>query len=447
MTKERIIHHKHLLGYGFGSIGTGIFSTVPGMLLMFYMTNVLAIPAGKAALAVFVPKMWDVVSDPLLGMISDKTRSRWGRRPYLFVGAILTGLFFYFLFNVPLYQSVDDRFWHVIVLYVLCATGYTIFSIPYIALPAEMTSSSYQRTRIVSYRMVFLFIGIVLAGGLSPVLVEQYGGGVEGYSAMALLLATIITTSMLTSYFGTSNIQLSESKSIDFSLDIITDGPFKNLSYLIVFAAYALQLTGFGSLLAGLPYFTIYILEGGGEQLTIIFLALNITAIISIPAWLALSHRIGKIRAFNLGGLILIFSMSAFWFFSSPSTVLWVYIATVFAGIGFAGQQIMGLALLPDLIDFDPSDRETDNIAGIYTGIWIAGEKTGFAIAAFFVGIIFSFAGLVETTEGSVQQTELVLESIKFATALLPAMMFLIGLLVIQLTKKHNLLYQNNSNG
>jgi len=417
------------------------------MLLMFYMTNVLAIPAGKAALAVFVPKMWDVVSDPLLGMISDKTRSRWGRRPYLFVGAILTGLFFYFLFNVPLYQSVDDRFWHVIVLYVLCATGYTIFSIPYIALPAEMTSSSYQRTRIVSYRMVFLFIGIVLAGGLSPVLVEQYGGGVEGYSAMALLLATIITTSMLTSYFGTSNIQLSESKSIDFSLDIITDGPFKNLSYLIVFAAYALQLTGFGSLLAGLPYFTIYILEGGGEQLTIIFLALNITAIISIPAWLALSHRIGKIRAFNLGGLILIFSMSAFWFFSSPSTVLWVYIATVFAGIGFAGQQIMGLALLPDLIDFDPSDRETDNIAGIYTGIWIAGEKTGFAIAAFFVGIIFSFAGLVETTEGSVQQTELVLESIKFATALLPAMMFLIGLLVIQLTKKHNLLYQNNSNG
>lgn len=437
MTLQSIkLNSKHLLGYGFGSIGTGIFTTVPGMLLMFYMTNVLAIPAGKAALAVFVPKMWDVISDPILGMISDKTRSQWGRRPYLLVGALLTGLFFYLLFNVPLYDSVDARFWHVIVLYTLCATGYTIFAIPYTALPAEMTSNPHERTRIVSYRMTFLFVGIVISGGLSPVLVERYGGGSQGYGAMALLLGIIITAAMLTSFFSTKNIQLSASKLIDFTFQTITQGPLKNPSYLILFTAYALQVIGIGCLLASLPYYTLYVLEGSGEQLTIIFLALNITAIISIPGWLILSRRIGKVQSFTLAGLILIFSMIAFWFFSSKTTVFMVYLSIAVAGIGFAGQQIMGFALLPDLIDLDPSDRETENMAGIYTGIWVAGEKTGFAMSAFFVGTIFGIIGLIETTEGAVEQTVIVIETIKLSTTLLPAIMFSCGLLLIRLTRK-----------
>ncbi len=439
------LKRSHLLGYGFGSIGTGIFTTVPGMLLMFYMTNTLAIPASKAALAVFVPKMWDVISDPIFGMISDKTRSRWGRRPYLFIGALLTGFFFYFLFNVPLYESVDARFWHVIILYVLCATGYTIFSIPYIALPAEMSSCQFERTRIVSYRMAFVFTGIVLAGGLSPVLVKMFGGGLSGYSYMALVLGIFTSFAMLVAFFGTKNIQLSESKSMDFSFMTIVHGPFKNRSYLILFTAYALQVIGLGCLLASLPYYSIYVLKGGPEQLTLLFLSLNVTAIITIPLWLNLSKSIGKIRTFNLAGLIFIFAMLAFWFFSTSSSIYLVYLMTAIAGVGFAGQQILGFSLLPDLIDFDSTEHETENVAGIYTGVWVAGEKTGFAIAAFFTGIILSLVGLVETTEGVAQQTDAVTEGIKFTTAIVPVLMFTAGLLLIRFTKKHNSLFSQYS--
>jgi len=435
---------SHMLGYGIGSIGSGIFSTVPGMLLLFYMTNALGIPAELAALAVFVPKMWDVVTDPIIGMISDRTRSRWGRRPYLLVGAILTGLFFYGLFNVPLYDSVSARFWHVSLLYVLCATGYTIFAIPYIALPAEMTSDPHERTRIVSYRMVFLFVGIIFAGGLSPVVVEYYGGGVAGYGAMSLLLALIIAASMMASFFGLKDIKLSDSGTATFSVASIVNGPLKNPGYLIIFGAYALQLGGFGCLLAGLPYYTTYVLGGGSDQLSIMFLLLNVSAILSIPLWLRFSYRVGKLKAFKLSGLTLVFSMAILWMFSTPDTVLVVYLMTAIAGVGFAGQQSLGFALLPDLVDFDPSGRAPEDVAGVYTGIWVAGEKTGFALGAFFVGTSFGVAGLVETTEGSVGQTQLVLETIKFCTALAPALLFASGLLLMRLVGKSRLAQLTN---
>jgi Na+/melibiose symporter-like transporter len=423
---------RHLIGYGFGSIGTGAFTTVPGLLLLFYMTNYLEIPVHLAAFGVFVPKMWDVIIDPLIGMLSDRTRHKWGRRPYLLVGAIVTGIFFCALFNVPAYDSAFVRFWHVTLLFVLCTTGYTIFSIPYIAMPAEMTASPAERTRIVSYRMVFLFVGIVLSGGLAPVLVDRFGGGVGGYGVMSLILGGIIGIAMLISYFGAPEKSLPEMPQSGPIWRSVVEGPFRNTAYLKVFATYAIQLTGFGCLLVGLPYYTTYVLGGGGPQLTAIFLLLNGAAIISIPAWLKMSTAIGKVSAFKLSGIILVLSMAAFWLVSQPSAVLAVYGAIVCVGIGFAGQQVLGLALLPDLAELDPSANRTANLSGIYTGIWLAGEKTGFAISAFAVGILLSMAGLVETSAGSVAQAPRVVETIKFCTALAPAIFIAFGLLVMR---------------
>lgn len=428
---------RHLIGYGFGSIGTGAFTTVPGLLLLFYMTNYLGVPAQLAAFGVFVPKMWDVIIDPIVGMLSDRTRHKWGRRPYLLVGAIMTGAFFCALFNVPNYESVEARFWHVVAIYILCTTGYTIFSIPYIAMPAEMTQSPQERTRIVSYRMVFLFIGIVLSGGLSPILIDEFGGGVAGYGAMSFILGAIIGGAMLISYFGTPEKPMAGIASSAPFWRQVVDGPFRNTTYLKIFATYTIQLTGFGCLLVGLPFYTTYVLGGGGQQLTVIFLLLNGTAIASIPAWLKLSARIGKVSAFKLSGLILVVSMVSFWLVSHPSMIQLVYLAIACTGVGFAGQQVLGLALLPDLVELDPSQGEAGNVSGIYTGIWLAGEKTGFAISAFAVGAILGIAGLVETRSGSVAQTAQVVDVITFCTALVPAIFIALGLFVMRSTRNN----------
>jgi GPH family glycoside/pentoside/hexuronide:cation symporter len=430
--ESETLHRRHLIGYGIGSVGTGAFTTVPGLLLMFYMTNYLEIPAQLAALGVFVPKMWDVIVDPFIGILSDRTRHKRGRRPYLLAGAVMTGVFFCALFNVPDYPSVSARFWHVTTLYVLCTTGYAIFSIPYIALPAEMTSVPQERTRIVSYRMVFLFLGIVLSGGLSPVLIDRFGGGLSGYGAMSVILGGIIGSAMFASYVLTPEHKGARIPLPRLTWGAVADGPLKNTAYLKLFATYAIQLTGFGCLLVGLPYYTTYVLGGGGAQLTVLFLLLNGASIVSIPIWLKLSARVGKVSAFKASGMILVLSMVLFWAFSQPSTVYGVYGAILCIGVGFAGQQVLGLALLPDLVTQDSSPGGASSLSGIYTGIWLAGEKTGFAVSAFAVGTILGITGFVEGASGVAEQSPSVVDTIRFCTAIAPAIFIGFGLIIMR---------------
>ncbi len=92
-----------MVTYSLGSLGTGIISSVPSLLLLYFMTDVLGIPAGLAGVGIFVPRIWDMIFDPIMGTLSDRTRSKWGRRrPYLFFGSILSGLGFIILFSPPI---------------------------------------------------------------------------------------------------------------------------------------------------------------------------------------------------------------------------------------------------------------------------------------------------------------------------------------------------------
>lgn len=167
-----------LVGFSLGSLGTGIFSITPSVLLLYFMTDILGIAAGLAAVALAVPRFWDIVMDPLVGALSDRTRSRWGRRlPYLLVGAILMSLSFVFLFSVPEGLSVDGRFWYVLVIFIVSSTAYSIFAVPYITMPAEMSEVPEERTRIMAYRIGFALAGLLIGATVAPLLVEWFGGG------------------------------------------------------------------------------------------------------------------------------------------------------------------------------------------------------------------------------------------------------------------------------
>ncbi|HEX4242957.1 MAG TPA: MFS transporter [Steroidobacteraceae bacterium] len=112
---EAPLRRSTLLGFGLGSIGTGIFSTTPGVLLLYFLTETLRVPAAAAGLAVFLPKAWDVIADPIMGFISDRTRSRFGRRrPYLLAGAIGMSVSYVFLFTVPAFHRPMQSFWYVV---------------------------------------------------------------------------------------------------------------------------------------------------------------------------------------------------------------------------------------------------------------------------------------------------------------------------------------------
>lgn len=193
---------RRLLSYGVGSVGTGIFSTVPGLLLLYYMTDTLAVPAGVAGLVVTLPKAWDAFFNPYVGAASDREAVRSGRRTRLLLaGALTLPLAFALMFLSPA-TGTGAVAW-ITIAFVLAASTYALFQVPYVALPTEMSPHPAVRTRIMGWRIVSLTIGILVAGGLAPAVVNAAGKGRAGYALMGGVVGVVLLVVLVTAARGT----------------------------------------------------------------------------------------------------------------------------------------------------------------------------------------------------------------------------------------------------
>ncbi|MBU2648944.1 MFS transporter, partial [bacterium] len=186
------------IGYGLGDVGSNFFIVTTGMFLLFFLTNILGVEPAIAGLALLFPKLWDVVSDPIMGAISDATRSTMGRRrPYLLYGAVPFGGSLFFLFLAPHYQSGTARAIHVGIVFAIACTTFTVINVPYSSMVAEMSDNYNERMSITSFRMAFASIGALMAGGLAMPLVNLGGGGESGFRLMSLVFGVMMILSCL----------------------------------------------------------------------------------------------------------------------------------------------------------------------------------------------------------------------------------------------------------
>lgn len=416
-----------VLGYSAGSLGTGIYSSVPSVLLLFYMTDTLAIPAGLAAVAIFLPKAWDVVTDPVMGYISDHTRSKWGRRrPYLLIGALLMSTTFIFLFNAPDYASTGSKFLYVLIVFTLSATAYTVFAVPYISMPAEMSRDHKERTTIMSYRMAFVMTGILIGSAVAPYLVAWFGGGRAGYGLMSLALGGVCALSMLVSFFGTKNVRFTERRSeqrgkfIDFIVIFLQTPAFS-----ILVAVYLLQLTALGVFSAAVPYFVTYILDAPPEMIGAFFSIVLGAAILAMALWNRIAIAIGKRAAFSLSAALFGAGALSLFLTSDAAPISQICIQLAFVGAGLAGVQMLPFSMLTDVIRTDAM-RSGEQREGAFTGLWTASEKLGLAIGPLIVGWVLSAAGFQESSAGvAVAQSPAAIAGIRTCVAALPGVAIL----------------------
>ena len=185
------------VGYGAGQIGGQILRDTPALILPIYMTTVLGLEAALAGLVIMIAKIWVVAADPIAGVISDKTQTRWGRRrPFILAGGMISAVTFVLLFFVPEFSEPIMLFAYMSAIYLLLNTGYSMFSVPYLTMASEMSDDPDERTTIMSFRNAALALGLIVGGALAPKIVawvtEAGGTAVEGYQQMALTVATII---------------------------------------------------------------------------------------------------------------------------------------------------------------------------------------------------------------------------------------------------------------
>lgn len=413
------------IGYGSGSVATGAFGTVPGLMLLPYLTDSLGIAALAAGFIVFLPKAWDVILNPIAGRISDRTADPRGpRRPWLLRAGLLLALAFALLFAAPTMGSkVAEGAW-VLVCFLACATAYAFFQVPYVSMAAEMTASYDERTRLMTWRVAILAFTIMLAGATAPVIRDAVGGR-AGYRVMGVVMALIIVVGVVGAYLGTRHAPVGSVQpgagSLRDQLRIVAGAR----DFRLLLTTFVVQALATGCMLAGVDYLASDVLERKGAT-TILFVCFVAPALLLTHAWSRYGARFGKKQGYLVSSMILatgaLLVVSAR---TAPSIV--IFVAVVLVGVGYAGAQVFPLAMLPDAAALD-AKRTGSGRVGVYTGVWTAGETLGLALGPGLFAVVLAIGGYRSSTDGDVAQPESALNAITLGFSVLPAALVLLSL-------------------
>ncbi|GAA2629803.1 MFS transporter [Dactylosporangium fulvum] len=414
-------------GYALGSLVTGAFGTVPGLLLLPYLTDTLGVAAGIAGLLVLAPKAWDVLINPVAGRISDRTRTSLGaRRPFLLGGGLALAVLFALIFAAPVRSGA-----YVALVFLAAATAFAFYQVPYVAMPAEMTDDYAERTRLMTWRVAILAVAILVSGAISPMVTKQFGDGVPGHRAMGVFVAVLIVIGTLGSFFGTRGAPtgkvLQSEPSFAAQLRVVRG----NRPFRLLLICFVVQAAGIATMLAGVSYFATQILESPDTGATVLFACFVGPALLVMPVWTRVGRRVGKLRAYVLASVLFaaagaLLALAPF----LPAVV--VYVITGLVGAGYAGQQVFGLAMLPDCIAYD-ADRTGRRQAGVFTGLWTAGETFGLALGpGVFALLLYAFGYVSSSTGEAALQTDTAKLGVLLGFTVVPAVVVVSALIALR---------------
>ncbi|ABZ93107.1 Na+/melibiose symporter-related transporter [Leptospira biflexa serovar Patoc strain 'Patoc 1 (Ames)'] len=397
------------MGYGFAETGITAVQLFTQIYLLKFYTEIVGLNASLAGIALSISVIWDAISDPLMGRISDHTRTRFGRRrPYIFIGGILLSIAVLLLFSPPEIASQLGKFIYLLSVYLLVNTAMTIISVPHIALGGELSFERDERTSVFGWRLFFSNIGMLI-GMIVPAAILQSLGDetakeniitsrtVAGEIVSLVILVSSIITFWVTK--GKDKIQTDRSKQLPFFISF--GSVLKNKMFLVLLFAFVIATIGrtFNSAIA--LYYYEYRLGLKESQVVInILLPFFLVLMLSIGFWVWISKKIGKkipafFGVFGLGLLtVIVYPLFPYGELRPP------LIAAFFGGI-FAGSILIMDSILTDVVDYDEF-QTGEKREGLYFGIWKMGVKFsqafGIAITGFLLDIIGFQNGMTTQT-------------------------------------------------
>ena len=409
------------LFYGIGDLGNALVnSAIQFFLMKFYTDAALILPA-LAGNALLIGKIWDAVNDPLFGWITDKTKSRFGkRRVFMIFGAIPLGISIALLWFVPKADLISTFIW-IAATFILFDTLWTLTNVPYYSLTSELTDDYDERSSLTTYRMVMAVPAYLIGVALTPVIVGLFALQRTGYAFIGILYGIIAAVVLLVSAAG-----LRERK------DLVTAKPetsplkslliaIKNKPFVKLCGIYFIINISFAFIKILMAYYIEYQLLMKAETSLVMGLML-VCVTLSLPFWQWVSRKIDKGPAYGLGMLVGGAAVVLTFFLPHHSTML-IYLIAVLAGFGFSAQWIFPWAMVADVADYDRLETGQQR-SGVYYGVWGLATKISEALALAAVGWILTGFGYVP----NVEQTPHALLGIRLFFGLIPAACIFISL-------------------
>ena len=436
LTHTRTLSVAQKAGWGLADMGIVVFVIVKQLLVLSFLTNYLNVPVGIAGVLTTSVLIFDIITDPIVGYLSDRTHSRWGRRvPWMVIGALILSGGIIGLFGVPQSLSLLGTIIWVGGFFALATVGFTMVAIPYGATAGEMTQDPKERSTMMGFRMAFASVGILLGGAVIP---QLAGGTRDGHFIAAIYVAPIIILSIWGSLWSTRTAPriLSPSARGFMSTWLLV---FKNKPFVILVCLYGIMTLAIALITAGLPFAAIYLIFDSGNSLlspastalgilSLLFACFVFGSILSQAFWVWMSARLGKVGALIFGLVIYIILLIAI-FVNLPSVdIMLMAILFVVAGMTNGAYQQIPWAIYPDLMDITRSESG-DAIEGAFSAIWLFGQKVANAIAPLILSLILALFGWRESGEGFTDQVPEALRALQNSITILPAFILALAIL------------------
>jgi len=290
---------KTKVGFGICDLGGNLFFTVIAFLLLNYLTDTVGIAAGLAGTIVMIGKIWDAVTDPVIGYISDRTVTRWGRRrPFILFGSFPLFIAMIIMFTNPGLEGQTALFiWGVTAFCFLCL-AYTLVNIPYSALTPELTRDFHERTALNGYRFGFAVVGTLVGAGAALPLVNAFADKNTGFTVMGALFGFAMLVTALVTFFTVREPEDPEMPTEGFFRTYLK--VFRSRPFVMIMLTYALHITAL-TLVSGIAIYYFKYIHNDEPKTTIAMLILLATAMVFIPVSVVISKRIGKKLVYGIG--------------------------------------------------------------------------------------------------------------------------------------------------
>ena len=419
------------LAYGIGELSGSLPSNILVFFFLFFLTDIAGLKPGVAGIIVMIGKVWDGINDPLIGWLSDRTRSRFGRRyPWMILGSIPLGLSCVLLWTI---SPSDDQTFQIIYYTIIALVFYTAFTavlLPYSALSAELTQDYNERTNLISFRSAFSIGGSIVSLILAELIFSWVNNEEKQYLILGIIAGLIAIFSVYISVLGTykryNKIQKNNSISCPDSALSVKEKLrliFTNFPFICVMIIYLCSWLSVQTIAAILPYFVINCMGLTEEHFTRMAITVQGTALMMMVVWNRLSHRLGK-KTIYLMGIPFTIMAELGLFLLQPGQVTLMYIIAMMAGIGIATAYIVPWSMLPDVVDLDQL-KTGERREGIFFALVVQLQKIGIAVALLVVGNILDSAGYIPRSTG--QQPETALWAIRMIIGPLPITLLIIS--------------------